>query len=358
MTSSVDLMLDCDLMRYRDSGLYHYCLNLGKALRPLAAEAGLEMGFYVPPAERSSFGDGLPVFPERSGWRSWWPPAFMRRCRVWHAPFQSGRIFPDRSRYPDCRVLLTIHDLNVLHEGKPAEEIRRSLAHTRSLLERADAVVCISEFCRQDVLRHAGPVNKPVYVIHNGTHEVGEPRLGAGSYRPQRPFLFGLGYVNRKKNYKVLLPLLENAGWELVIAGRLDEPDYVEAMRAEARQLGVEDRLHLTGPVSEEEKAWYLANCLGFVHPSLAEGFGAPVVEAMQFGKPLFLAHRTSLPEIAGEEAFYFHDFSPEHIRSVVEEGLICFGEEPRAERIRARGALYNWKEKARAYWAVYQTLL
>jgi glycosyltransferase involved in cell wall biosynthesis len=253
MLLAADLMLDCDLMRYRDSGLYHYCLNLGKALRPLAAEAGFEMGFYVPPSERTTFGEGVPVYRERSGWRRWWPNHFMRRCRLWHAPFQSGRVVPDRLRNPGCRVLLTVHDLNVLHEGKPAEEVRRSLAHTRSLIERADAVVCISEFCRQDVLTHTGPVNKPVYVIHNGTHAVGEPRLEAGSYRPQRPFLFGLGYVNRKKNYQVLLPLLKNPDWELVIAGRLDEPDYVEAMRQEAIQLRVEDRLHLTGPVSEGE---------------------------------------------------------------------------------------------------------
>jgi glycosyltransferase involved in cell wall biosynthesis len=78
----------------------------------------------------------------------------------------------------------------------------------------------------------------------------------------------------------------------------------------------------------------------------------------MQFGKPLFLSHRTSLPEIAGEEAFYFNDFSPAHIRSVVEQGLTRFEKENRADRIRARGALYNWQEKARAYWEVYQTLL
>src|SRR5699024_4292864 len=98
------------------------------------------------------------------------------------------------------------------------------------------------------------------------------------SYKPRLPFLFGMGYVNRKKNFHVLLPMLRDNDYELVIAGRLDEPDYIYAIIEQAREMGIEERVHLLGPVSEEEKAWYFKNCLAYMHPSLAEGFGAPVV--------------------------------------------------------------------------------
>jgi glycosyltransferase involved in cell wall biosynthesis len=143
----------------------------------------------------------------------------------------------------------------------------------------------------------------------------------------------------------------------LIIAGRLDEPDYIARMEEEAERLGVADRLKLLGPVSEEEKAWYFKNCSAFVHPSLAEGFGAPVVEAMQFGKPLFLSSLTSLPEIAGDVAFYFKSFEPDHMRQVFQAGMNAYSANGLSERIRERGKSFKWEEKARQYLSVYRTL-
>ena len=350
------IILDCALMAYRNSGLYHYCLNLGREMTELLDQSTeAEMAFYVPPAEKQAF-TPAPVIVEKSGfWKKF--NRVPSNCRVWHAPFQSGRILPDKKQRPGVKVLLTIHDLNALHEGKSPEEQQRSLVRTQSLIDRADAIVCISKFCREDVYRHCDPGNKPVYVIHNGIHQVGVPKLNRHSYRPSRPFLYGLGYVNRKKNYRALLPLLRSDEIELVISGKLDEPDYAGAIREEAERMAVSDRLHLTGPVTEEEKAWYLQNALAFVHPSLAEGFGAPVVEAMQFGKPLFLSNRTSLPEIAGETAFYFEGFEPEHLCSVFEEGMRIYRSNGLAGRIRKRAEAYNWKQKAIEYLEVYRTL-
>src|SRR5690606_24164863 len=109
---------------------------------------------------------------------------------------------------------------------------------------------------------------------------------------------------------------------ELVVAGRLDEPDYIKDMQKLAGKLAVTNRLHILGPVSEKDKAWYFKNCLAFMLPSLAEGFGAPVVEAMKFGKPIFLSNLTSLPEIGGDAAFYFNDFEPGNMRQVFNDGL------------------------------------
>jgi glycosyltransferase involved in cell wall biosynthesis len=170
--------------------------------------------------------------------------------------------------------------------------------------------------------------------------------------------LFGMGYVNRKKNFDVLVPLLVNTEFELLIAGRLDEPDYITQMKQHAETLDVSDRLHVLGPVSEEEKAWYLKNCKAFVLPSLAEGFGAPVVEAMQFGKALFLSNRTSLPEIAGDAAFYFDDFEPENMREVLSMGFEKYHQNGMADRIIQRGKEFDWHQKAKEYAAIYQSLI
>lgn len=352
------IILDCDLMKHRNSGLYYYCLNLGRYVQELLKnDNSLKMAFYVPPAEKNSFGELSNHIVEKKDLNNFFK-LFLRNCDLWHAPFQSGRIIPDKKKHPHIKVLLTIHDLNQLHEGKPMDEQQKSLAHTQSLINRSDAIVCISDFCKQDVLKNCNVGDRPIYVVHNGIHQMSAPTLNGTSPKPIRPFLFGMGYVNRKKNYHVLLPLLKNESLEMIIAGRLDEPDYVSFIVELAEEMGVADRIHLPGPISEGEKSWYLQNCLAFVHPSLAEGFGAPVVEAMQYGKPLFLSSLTSLPEIAGEEAFYFRTFYPDHMQSVFENGMERYNKERMEEAIRNRAKRYDWNEKSKQYLKIYRTLL
>lgn len=350
------IILDCDLMRHPNSGLYYFCLNLGQNIQQLLEqERSARISFYVPPAEANAFGPSASTIVEKKSLWNFFRP-FLKSCDIWHAPFQSGRMVPDKRKYPNIKILLTIHDLNPLHEGKSVSEQRKSLAHTQSLIDKSDAIVCISEFCKKDVLKNCEVKNKPVYVIHNGIHEVQPPDLNGG-YRPSKPFLFGMGYVNTKKNYHVLLPLLQNENIEIVIAGRLDEPNYIQRIKEQAAAMGVADRMHLLGPVSESEKGWYLQNCTAFVHPSLAEGFGAPVVEAMQFGKPLFLSSLTSLPEIGGDSAFYFTSFNPSHMQDVFHKGMIRYQTEKLENVIRNRAKQFDWKEQAKKYLTVYHTL-
>lgn len=343
-------------MRYPNTGLYHYCLNLGIYVNRLLETEGMEpMRMYVPPREVDSFGSRSRTITQKP-WHKFFQP-FLLGCKIWHAPFQSGRMIPQNRK--GIKVVLTIHDLNPLHENHltPAD-VRKSIAHTQWLIDQSNVLVCISDFCKQDVLSHCNVGNKPIYVIHNGTHNVGEPKLEMNSYRPKRPFLFAMGDVNRKKNFHTLVPLLEGNNYELVIAGRLAEGDYIEAMKKEAVALDVSERLKILGPVTEGEKGWYFENCAGYLHPSLAEGFGAPVVEAMAFGKPLFLSHRTSLPEIGGDVAFYFKNFEPAHMQDVLRNGMESFSRNGLADKVKARGATFNWEQKAKQYLDVYKTLV
>jgi glycosyltransferase involved in cell wall biosynthesis len=350
------IILDCDLMRYRDSGLYHYCLNLGHYVQQeLVSRGPHRMAFYVPEAEKNTFGSQQECIPERKWHRGMFRP-FLWNCRLWHAPFQSGRVLPRPGK--GTKILLTVHDLNVLHEDKTAKERRLSLQHTQKLVDKADALVCISHHCKKDVMEFMDTGGKPVYVIHNGTHQVNIPPAQPVGYRPERPFMFGMGYVNRKKNFHTLIPLLETPEIELIIAGRLDEPDYIDAMHQEAERLGVGERLKILGPVPEADKAWYFQHCTAFMMPSLAEGFGAPVVEAMAFGKPLFLSNLTSLPEIGADVAFYFQSFEPDHMLDVFSSGMQDYSKNGLANRIRARGQRFSWKEKAVEYADVYEALL
>jgi glycosyltransferase involved in cell wall biosynthesis len=349
------IILDCDLMRFPNSGLYYYCLNLGRHVNKLLIDEQLpQMKFYVPPKGKDSFGNNDCTIVQQKFHRFFKP--FLWDCNIWHAPFQSGRMVPMYNK--KIKIVLTIHDLNTLHEGKPLKEQQKSLKHTQKLIDRSSAIVCISDFCKQDVLNHCEVGNKPIYVIHNGTNVGDKAELHDTSYKPTLPFLFGMGYVNRKKNFHVLLPLLQNPDVEIIIAGKLDDPDYIKTILAEAKRMEVSDRLHVLGPVTENEKSWYLKNCKAFVHPSLAEGFGLPVVEAMAFGKPLFLSNYTSLPEIGGDAAFYFRSFEPDHMQQVFFNGIKEYGRNGLSQKIIARSAQFNWQQKAIEYLQVYKSLM
>lgn len=353
------IILDCDLMRFPNSGLYYHCVHLGNHVQKLLEERGEgRMGYYIPNREANVFARPENAIIEKKFHRFFKP--FLWNCRVWHAPFQSGRIVPDKQKHPHVKVLLTIHDLNALHEGKPPEQQKRDISHTQKLIEKSDAIVCISEFTRNDVLKHCDVGRKPVYVIYNGNNEQVPSSLHANSYRPSRPFVFGIGYVNQKKNYHVLLSLLKsNEDMELLIAGRLDEPDYIQHMQMMAKQSGVEERLRILGPVSDNEKSWYLSNCDAFVHPSKAEGFGLPVIEAMSFGKPVFISNLTSLPEIGGDAAFYFSSFDEDHIQKTFHQGMNKYRSQVESfvRALQSRSQEFKWEKSAIEYLKVYQSL-
>jgi glycosyltransferase involved in cell wall biosynthesis len=343
-------------MKYPDSGLYHYCLNLGDQIKKVldADDRGEKIMYYVPPREKDSFKAGRACIIEKN-WHSKYFKPFLWNCDIWHAPFQSGRLIPTHTRR--TKVVLTVHDLNVLHEDKPDKERVESLQRTQKLINASHAIICISEHTKSDVLKNLEVRNKPLYVIHNGTHHIAGAPASPKGYRPYLPFVFTMGYVNRKKNFHTLLALLKDPELELVVAGKLDEPEYVAAMKKQAWDLGVSDRLRILGPVSEEDKAWYFRNCRAFALPSLAEGFGAPVVEAMKFGKPLFLSDRTSLPEIGGDVSFYFSNFDPDHMYSVYKAGMKEYMKNGLSQRIMKRGQSFSWEEKAREYVKVYRSL-
>lgn len=351
------IILDCGPMKHPHTGLYQYCRQLSEHLNQQQAEAHQPpIQLYLPPRRRLQLAP-RPYHIVEKWWHSVYQP-FLRDCRVWHVPFQLGRIVPDRRRFPQTKVVLTIHDLNVLHEDEPAAIRQKRMNLTQSLIDRSDALVCISAFTKNDVLTHCQVGGKPVHVIHNGVDPVPATETTEPAYQPTRPFLLGIGYLNAKKNFHVLVPLLAaNPELELILIGRHDDPDYVAQLQQRAQTVGVNDRLRLLGTVSEADKGWYLQHCRALVHPSLAEGFGLPVLEAMQFGKPVFLSTRTALPEIGGDVAYYFPDFTADALQTAYQQGMVDYARYGRAGSIRQHATQFSWQTAARQYLGVYAAL-
>ncbi len=348
------IVFDCERMKYASTGLYHYCLNLGLHLQKNLDASTEELTFFSPETVEYVFGPNSSHIRQHS-LRKFYMPS-LNGFSIWHCTYQSSHYVPRRNR--KIKVVLTIHDLNFLYEKKTESKRLKYLRHLQDNIDRCDAIVCISEFCRKDVLTHCKTGNKPVHVILNGTNTLKKPGLDNNSYKPDRPFLFSLGVICRKKNFHVLLPLLEqNQHMELLIAGRPDDKDYLQFIHKSARQLHIEDNLRMLGAISESEKSWYYKNCTAFVHPSIAEGFGLPVTEAMSVGKPVFLSDRTALPEIGKDVAFYFRDFNARNMQKVFVNGMQQYETQHMEHAIREHSETFCWNKAAGEYINLYRSL-
>ena len=349
-----NILFDCERMKYRNTGLYHYCLNLGSQLQKLADPLSEQLTFYRPENAQGLFKEPNRPVIQNSLHKFYMPDT--GSYDIWHATYQNTAYLPKRNKR--IKVVLTIHDLNFIYDDKKsAAKKQRYLRHLQGNVDRSDAIVCISDFCKADVLHYCDTGNKPIHVIHNGTNTLIQPTLTPRSYKPSKRFLFSIGVLTRKKNFHALLSLLQNDDMELLIAGRCDDPGYLNYLLDTASYLGVEKNLHVLGAISETEKSWYFENCYAFASPSVAEGFCMPVTEAMSVGKPLFLSSRTALPEIGGKVAFYFSDFDSNNMQNVFLKGMHQYKEMNMEHAIKERGTSFCWDKAARQYLDVYRSL-
>ncbi len=347
MSEPRTVLVDCEKMRYSNTGLYTYCHNLGQALIQHADPAQEHLTFFVPPNNPAPFGNHVEYKVIRK-WHKLLIPS--RGVDVWHCNYHESNYLPASRR---TRRLITIHDLNFLIDDKERKDAH--LKKVQRVVDRIDSVVCTSEYTARAVETHLNLRGKKTEVVYDGCHVAEFPGYDSPAYRPSAPFLFTIGIFFPKKNFHVLPSLLRGNSMELVIAGKR-LPEYEAVVRAEAARMGVEDRIRLVDSVTEQDKYWYYKNCEAFLFPSLAEGFGLPVVEAMYFGKPLFLSSETCLPEVGGDLAFYFSDFDPDHMSSVFASGMKKYDDDLKKKLIH-RAHDFSWERTARSYIRIYRSL-
>lgn len=203
---------------------------------------------------------------------------------------------PLRSPIP---VVFTIHDL--VHLNVPAESsaVRRLYyaSVVRPAARRAWRLLTVSEHARQEIIAWAGLPEDKVHVVGNGVSPVFRPATDPLAKR--EPFLLHVGRRVGHKNIRNLLRAFaasRAAGkMQLFFTG---DPD--AQTQSSAAQAGVADRIRYTGSVTDEELLQLYQRCSALVFPSIHEGFGLPVIEAMATGTPVITSTSTSLPEVAG----------------------------------------------------------
>jgi glycosyltransferase involved in cell wall biosynthesis len=245
---------------------------------------------------------------------------------------------------------------------KSKEKANKRLAVMQKKIDRAVHVTFISQFAKEEALKFVDLKGKPNSIIYNGVKTPDKKNMRQPSWIPAGEFLFSIGVVRPKKNFLVLVEMMsrpELSDYSLVIAGN-DDHAYAGEIMAAIAQYGLEDRVVLTGSIEEEEKNYFYHHCSAFVFPSLYEGFGLPVIEAMLCGKPVFSSRCTSLPEISGDKAFYWDSFDASHMAEVFAKGMELFNKDPHAfEKIlKEYASRFSWRENTAAYAELYESIV
>ncbi len=280
---------------------------------------------------------------------------YMKRFDLVHILHQ----LPSYSLSGAKKLLFTIHDLNFLYtkNAKKREKYRRKI---ESNTQKATALAFISKFTQNDFFNNISSAEgKPSMVIYNGSAPLTEPSPKP-DWCPDTPFLFSVGIFSQKKNFHTLIPFLKNlpTRYNLIIAGN-SSTGYGIEIKNLIKEHNLDQQVLLPGMITEAEKSYLYHNCQALLVPSIAEGFGLPVIEAMSIGKPVFCSDKTSLKEIGSDFAYFWTSFNPHKMVEVFTEGMQDFKQDSqRRERQIEYAKTYTWEKNVTKYIQFYKDIL
>jgi glycosyltransferase involved in cell wall biosynthesis len=253
------------------------------------------------------------------------------------------------------RTVATFHDLFVMTGEYSSPEFReRFTQQARHAAERSDLIIAISQFTANQVEQLLGVEPSRIRVIHHGTR----PPDGAPS-RPRQNLILTVGAIQKRKNIARLIKAFERTppGWRLAIAGAANgygAAEQLSAIEESPRRADID----VLGYVSAEQLEELYSSASIFAFPSLDEGFGMPVLDAMGHGIPVIASRRSAIPEVTGDAALLVDPENTEEwgdavFRLTAEPGL----REDLARRGRERAAQLPWEAAVERTWAVYQEL-
>ena len=257
-------------------------------------------------------------------------------------------------------VVVVVHDLSFLHVASSPPGLRLAL---RVLVpwsvRRAARVITPSEFTRRDLEARYRVAPERIRVTGYGVsgrfRQVPDTAIRAvlTRYGLEPGFIFSVGRLNRRKNLGALLrafAMLQARGrtdLRLVIAGKVDYG--VEELLRTFRDSGTSSRVRWIGAIPDDDLPAFYAGATCFVYPSLFEGFGLPLLEAMACGCPVVSSDRTSCPEVVGPAGLLV---DPEDVTAIADAiARIADDEALRADlrdRGLARSRTFTWEESAR----------
>ena len=292
---------------------------------------------------------------------------FTGRVRLFHAT--DFTLPPTLPRVP---TLLTVHDLSFVRAPEATTPVLKAYldAVVPRSVRRATHVLADSQATKDDLIALYGTPPEKITVLSGGVDPKFRPvqdpaalqAVRARYHLPHNPYIFSVGTVQPRKNYARLIAALAALGPDfadvhLVIAGGrgwMEGPIY----RA-VEQHGLTDRVHFTGFVADEDLPALYSGARCLAYPSLYEGIGLPVLEAMACGVPVVTSNVSSLPEVAADAALQVDPYNVEELAEALRRLLTDTAlRETLIARGFAQAARYTWPDAARLLRQVYARLL
>lgn len=265
------------------------------------------------------------------------------------AVFLPNVIFAPLMRTP---VVMTVHDLAHFRFPEKFGRLKGRVQRTqiRLAVRTPRRLIAVSAFTRDDLARFVGIRDERVVEIEEGAPEV-VPRESA----PAAPMLLYVGRTERSKNVEVLVDsfsaskVLEDLGVRLVIAGTPGNAE--DAVRRRIQAAGGR-RIDRVGFVSQEELNHLYRSATAFVFPSLMEGFGLVLLEAMAFGAPVLAMNASAVPSVVGDAAILIEPDDPNALRLAMEQIVTDAHLQGKLRQLGyERLNCYSWAEVARKVW-------
>lgn len=252
------------------------------------------------------------------------------------------------------KQVATFHDLFVLTGDYSTVDFRaRFAAQARHAAAGADVIIAVSAFTAGQIEEHLGVPKSRIRVIHHGIVRRRIPEL------PREKIVLCVGAIQRRKNQAMLVQAFRALpnDWTLVLAGSQGY-EATQTLGAIAGSPAA-DRIRITGYLSDEEIGGWLARSSIFAFPSLDEGFGMPVLEAMDAGVPVIAGNCSAMPEVCGDAAELIDPGKEDELASAL---LKLANDETRRGQLVSRGRhradQFRWGKAIDGTVAVYRELM
>ena len=260
-----------------------------------------------------------------------------------------------------CPVVITVWDMTYeLFGGNYLDPTGERKALKKKSIMAADALICISENTKQDLMRLFSIPESRITVTHLATHLKAEMSHGPESV-PTRPYYLYVGARHQHKNFRLLLQAFSKA---VSIEPDLylyvvSQPGFNQDERKHIADLKLSNHIEQQCEATDEHLAKLYRCSVGLVYPSLYEGFGLPPLEAMSCGTPAIVSDTSSIPEVVGDAGLYFDPHSLDELaerlvelrrNDVLRQELISKG--------LARAELFDWRKTAAETVGVYRGLI
>ena len=264
--------------------------------------------------------------------------------------------------YAGARAVVTLHDVTFLVRPTFGRLTTWGMGMlVKAAARRADGLITGTTAAREEICAVLGVDPARFTVVHHG-HEPSRAVRASGAEPIRERYELGSSRVvlcvaakRPHKNQELLIRAAQTLDPDIVIVLAGHAEPYELELRALARELGVDGRIRFVGYVSDEdlEGLWGVADCAAF--PTLGEGFGIPVIEALAHGVPVAVSDIPVLREVGGELPHYFDPHDPVDGARAIEEAL---RDTDAARRGPAHAERFSWSAAARATYEVYERVL